>query len=1205
MYREAHIVPQFIDALCQIDWPKKKLDVLLLLEVDDQETHSAVKKMDLPPFVKILIVPESLPKTKPKACNYGLAHAKGEFIVIYDAEDIPDPMQLKKAYLAFNKLPKDIICLQAKLNYYNPHHNLLTRLFTAEYSLWFDMILPGLQSIETSIPLGGTSNHFKTENLKNLKGWDPFNVAEDCDLGIRLFQEGYKTAIIDSTTFEEANSQVGNWLRQRSRWLKGYLQTYFVHMKDPVRLLRKQGLHAFVFQLVVGGKIAFMLINPFLWLATISYFTLFHIVGPAIEAVYPSKVFYMAATSLVVGNFLQLYNYMIGTAKREHYSVIKYIFLVPFYWLLVSIGAGLASFQLIFKPHYWEKTVHGLHLSLTYKKDKAKRVTTVEKINESKQPYQPFGFLSSNMVSAAILVASSMAGNLFNFFYNAYLTRHVDITSFGTVSLIGSFLYISQVPLGALGKTIVYRSAFLFGKYNEPIKSFWSSIRIDAFRISLVVAGLWLVLSSFIARFFQTDTLLPFILFTPVWIVGTLAAIDSGFLTGNLRFKFVGFLLIVETTVKFFLTVLLVTLGYSEWVYAAIPGGMFVAFLLGWLKVARFTRQKQSIEQSVTNYFPKRFFVASSMTTLATISFLTFDVLLAKHFLTPLEAGHYAALSLVGKMIFFMGNLSTQFIVPLGGKKEGEGRSSHSIFSKLLLVTITSSVIGFISIGIFGFYTVPLLFGDKVNQIVFYLPRFALAMAYFTIAMIIVNYHQVKHHYIFPFVSFLLTILQITAITFFHTDISAITAVVLVSGILQLFTISSLHLYYEPLASVWNNLTDFLHLFNRIPSESKEKTALRILIFNWRDTKHVWAGGAEVYIQQLAKRWVSSGHKVTLFCGNDRKHSINENLDGVKIVRRGGFYTVYLWAIVYYLFRFRGQFDVVIDCQNGVPFFTPLYTSVPKFLLIHHVHQEVFRKHLRFPLAQIAMVIEGKVMPFLYKKQKVVTISESSRKEILHRQLSKENIQVINPGVDTSLFTKLPKTPDPSFTYLGRLKPYKNIDVAIKAFAQLLKDHPQALLNIAGEGESMGYLKRLADQLDLKKSVKFWGKVTERQKADLLTQSWAALQPSSFEGWGITVIEANAAGTPVIASNINGLRDSVINGKTGVLVPVGSPRALSSAMDSLIILKSFRLKLTREAYNWAQKFSWDKSAEKLLEILQNEFEEEPKFSYATRLVLNK
>lgn len=360
LYKEGHIIPQFVDAISKISWPKEKLDVQLLLEEDDKESIKVAKNLKLPSYVTTLVVPNSQPKTKPKACNYGLLHAKGEYLVIYDAEDIPDPMQLKKAYLSFKKAGSKVKCLQAKLNYHNPHQNLLTRFFTAEYSLWFDVTLTGYQSINTTIPLGGTSNHFRTKDLLSLQGWDPFNVTEDADLGVRLFKEGFRTAIIDSTTLEEANSKWGNWVRQRSRWIKGYMQTYLVHTRNPYSFFKTNRQHAFLFNLILGGKIAFILINPFLWLATFSYFALYAYVGPAIERLYPSIVFYMAGFSLIFGNFLYLYYYMIGLMKREQYGLIKYIYLVPFYWLMISFAGFYALYQLILKPHYWEKTVHGL-----------------------------------------------------------------------------------------------------------------------------------------------------------------------------------------------------------------------------------------------------------------------------------------------------------------------------------------------------------------------------------------------------------------------------------------------------------------------------------------------------------------------------------------------------------------------------------------------------------------------------------------------------------------------------------------------------------------------------------------------------------------------------------------------------------------------------------------------------------------------------
>ncbi len=237
LYREKEIADKVVLAALSLDYPREKLDVKLLLEEDDDETREAVRRIDLPGCVEEVIVPKGLPRTKPRACNHGLARARGEFLVIYDAEDRPDPDQLRKAVGLFRRLEgtrrgKKVACLQAKLNYYNPRQNWLTKFFTLEYTQWFDFFLPGLHVLRVPIPLGGTSNHFRVDVLKKLGGWDPFNVTEDCDLGIRLYRKGYRTRVFDSTTWEEANSRLGNWIRQRSRWVKGYIQTHLVHTRE-------------------------------------------------------------------------------------------------------------------------------------------------------------------------------------------------------------------------------------------------------------------------------------------------------------------------------------------------------------------------------------------------------------------------------------------------------------------------------------------------------------------------------------------------------------------------------------------------------------------------------------------------------------------------------------------------------------------------------------------------------------------------------------------------------------------------------------------------------------------------------------------------------------------------------------------------------------------------------------------------------------
>jgi cellulose synthase/poly-beta-1,6-N-acetylglucosamine synthase-like glycosyltransferase len=361
LYKEADVLPQFVAAIEDLDYPKDKLQILLLLEEDDFESVKKAYAFNLPNYFEIVVVPQGQPKTKPKACNYGLLRAIGEYCVIYDAEDIPESLQLKKVIMAFKKASNNTICIQAKLNFYNPSQNILTRLFTAEYSLWFDLVLTGLQSLNSPIPLGGTSNHFRTEKLKELGGWDAFNVTEDCDLGIRLFKKGYKTAIVDSVTLEEANSNPINWFNQRTRWIKGYIQTYLVHTRQSLLLWKKSKMDFFTFQLVIGGKVFSSLVNPFMWAASIVYFGFYNYAGAFIESLFPPLIFYIGLFTMVLGNFMYFYYYMIGAAKRKQYWIIKYVFLTPIYWLAMSLAAWIALVRFIYQPYYWFKTKHGLH----------------------------------------------------------------------------------------------------------------------------------------------------------------------------------------------------------------------------------------------------------------------------------------------------------------------------------------------------------------------------------------------------------------------------------------------------------------------------------------------------------------------------------------------------------------------------------------------------------------------------------------------------------------------------------------------------------------------------------------------------------------------------------------------------------------------------------------------------------------------------
>ena len=379
VYKEDKLIRKLIWNLRSLDYPRGKLDVKLLIEEDDDKTLNAVRNLDFPANFETIVVPFHMPKTKPKACNYGLFFCKGKYLTIYDAEDVPDSDQLKKVVCLFRKLPKDYIVLQGALNYFNKNENVLTRMFTLEYSYWFDYMLPGLQSLDVPIPLGGTSNHFKLDKLRELGGWDPFNVTEDADLGLRVFEKRYKVGVVNSTTLEEANNEPFNWIRQRSRWIKGYMQTTLVHMRNPVKLVGKIGWRGFFgFNFFVSFTPITFLLYPLL----LSFYAVYLIFDlQSVKILFPDWVLYISIFNFIAGNTLMIYINMLAVFKRRYYELILFAMLNPFYWLMHSIAAYKGLWQLIYKPFYWEKTNHGL-TKVSHSASAAAAVAAVENANK-------------------------------------------------------------------------------------------------------------------------------------------------------------------------------------------------------------------------------------------------------------------------------------------------------------------------------------------------------------------------------------------------------------------------------------------------------------------------------------------------------------------------------------------------------------------------------------------------------------------------------------------------------------------------------------------------------------------------------------------------------------------------------------------------------------------------------------------------------
>lgn len=358
VFREANIVGQLVRNLGSLDYPVHKLEVLVLIEEEDELTRNAFLLADPPPHFRIVTIPKGNPQTKPRACNVGLFFATGDFLVIYDAEDTPDPDQLKKCFLAFQRGGDKTVCIQASLNYFNARENALTRMFTLEYSYWFDYMLAGLDAADLPIPLGGTSNHFRTSALAELGGWDPYNVTEDADLGIRASALGYRVGVVNSTTMEEANTSIPNFIRQRSRWIKGYMQTSLVHARRPRQLIREIGLRRFAsFALLIAGTPAtFLGVLPLYALTALTVIFPVDVLGQ----IFPVWLLWLCLVNFVIGNSLMVYLSMMGPYKRGAFALILWATLNPIYWILHSLAAYKGLWQLLTRPHYWEKTEHGL-----------------------------------------------------------------------------------------------------------------------------------------------------------------------------------------------------------------------------------------------------------------------------------------------------------------------------------------------------------------------------------------------------------------------------------------------------------------------------------------------------------------------------------------------------------------------------------------------------------------------------------------------------------------------------------------------------------------------------------------------------------------------------------------------------------------------------------------------------------------------------
>lgn len=788
------------------------------------------------------------------------------------------------------------------------------------------------------------------------------------------------------------------------------------------------------------------------------------------------------------------------------------------------------------------------------------------------------------VTGSSLLIVALMLANGLNFLFNAYFGRLLPFEEFGVLTLMSTVSYLVIIPVTAFSASVTHQLVVLLAKKCDKTAAlFLKQANKRMFRLAVYAMGVWLLVTPLLAWYFHVENYLLVGAMGLAIFAACAMATRRGYLFGTFSFKRSAIVVLTEPTVKLVVAQILYSVGLTDFVALAIPISLAMTLLvcIGMVKLPNAAGRL-----STGAKFPTLFFISSLITSLAMLAFFTFDIMIIKHYLSAYEAGQYAFLSLTGKMVYFLGSLATVLATAFGSRDFGSNATSNAVFYRLLLFTTLMTGIAFFGIGVFGYLTLPWLFGHKAYDILLYVVPYTFAIALLTIGNAVTTYYTAKRQYVFSYLALFSAIAMVFGISMFHKNLPQVVSVIIVVSLFYAYVLAILWFVTNRFGFLIPKI-DIFDVFSPSPKPTTiQRDAKTVVIFNWRDCKHKWAGGAENYLHELAKIWVINGMRVIVFCGNDGTKKRYEINDGVEIIRRGGFYTVYIWAAIYYLTKLRHYADIVIDSENGIPFFTPLYVRKPKLLLIHHIHQEVFRASLPFMKAKFAQLLEAKVMPLVYRSIDIITVSPSSQEAIAKTMCLKDaRITVIYPGITLPEIITHKKSKYPTVVYVGRLKPYKRIDVAISAFAKVVEKHKKAKLLIAGSGESLADLKLLANKLGVANSVEFMGKVTEEHKAMLYSQAWIAVQPSMMEGWGITVIEANSYGTPVVASYVNGLKDSVITGRTGVLVSAGSVHAFAAAITTLLEHKQLRNIYGKNARKWAEKFPWDQSATQLYDLL--------------------
>lgn len=416
------------------------------------------------------------------------------------------------------------------------------------------------------------------------------------------------------------------------------------------------------------------------------------------------------------------------------------------------------------------------------------------------------------LFAGGLLIASNAFANALNFLFSVYVGRVLTFTDFALISLITSFYSFANMFIGSLNLTVNYRSGFLMGKFTDAAGyQFWKYIRKYSLYVGLVTGIIWLLLSPLLNSFFKADSLFLFISFAAIILTVFASGVDKGFLTARLFFAQLGLVVFAEPVIKIVLAVILTIIGFPQYIYITIPLAFIIQFILAWLLII--SRKPKHTKIAYTKkdivYFPKKFLFVSLLSGLSTLSFASLDIVLAKHYLPPVDAGKYALVSLMGKTVYYLGMLATPFLIPLVSRDLGANKNATKTLYLLLLFTFILCFFGFIVFGLFGPITAPLLLGRKAYSIIPYLNLFLFSVLCFSVAQIFTWFYQMKKIYLFPIVCFLLSILQVTLIVISHATVWSIVIAMSFVGIANLVVMTLMHFQWRRVQLLENTITEY------------------------------------------------------------------------------------------------------------------------------------------------------------------------------------------------------------------------------------------------------------------------------------------------------------------------------------------------------------------------------------------------------------